>query len=29
VLEKAVERYERLVALGREGRLKDKRKRML
>ena len=29
VLEKAVERYERLVALGREGKLKDKRKRML
>jgi len=29
VMEKAVERYERLVALGREGKLKDKRKRML
>ena len=29
VLEKAVERYERLVALGKEGKLKDKRKRML
>lgn len=29
VLEKAVERYERLIALGREGRLKDKRKRLL
>ena len=29
VLEKAVERYERLAALGREGKLKDKRKRML
>ena len=29
VLETAVERYERLVALGKEGRLKDKRKRML
>lgn len=29
VLEKAVERYERLVALGKEGKLKDKRIRML
>ena len=29
VLETAVERYERLVALGKEGKLKDKRKRML
>ena len=29
VMETAVLRYERLVALGREGRLKDKRKRML
>ena len=29
VLEKAVERYERLTALGKEGKLKDKRKRML
>ena len=29
VLERAVERYERLVALGKEGRLKDKRKRIL
>ena len=29
VLETAAERYERLVALGREGKLKDKRKRML
>ena len=29
VMEKAAERYERLVALGREGKLKDKRKRML
>ena len=29
VMETAVERYERLAALGREGRLKDKRKRML
>jgi hypothetical protein len=29
VLEKAVERYERLIALGKEGKLKDKRKRML
>ena len=29
VLEKAVERYERLVALGKQGLLKDKRKRML
>lgn len=29
VLEKAVERYTRLVALGKEGKLKDKRKRML
>jgi len=29
VLETAVGRYERLVALGREGRLKDKRKRIL
>ena len=29
VLEKAVERYERLAALGKEGKLKDKRKRML
>lgn len=29
VLETAVERYTRLVALGREGKLKDKRKRML
>ena len=29
VLEKAVERYERLIARGREGRLKDKRKRLL
>ena len=29
VLETAVERYERLVALCKEGRLKDKRKRML
>ena len=29
VLETAVERYERLVALGKEGKLKDKRKRLL
>ena len=29
VMETAVERYERLIALGREGRLRDKRKRML
>ena len=29
VLETAVERYERLIALGKEGRLKDKRKRVL
>ena len=29
VLENASERYERLVALGKEGKLKDKRKRML
>ena len=29
VMEIAAERYERLVALGKEGRLKDKRKRML
>ena len=29
VLETAVERYERLVALGKEGKLKDKRKRVL
>ena len=29
VLETAVERYERLIALGKEGKLKDKRKRML
>jgi len=29
VLEKAAERYERLIALGKEGKLKDKRKRML
>ncbi len=29
VLETAAERYERLVALGKEGKLKDKRKRML
>ena len=29
VLETAVERYTRLVALGREGKLKDKRKRLL
>ena len=29
VMEKAAERYERLVALGREGRLKDKRPRIL
>jgi len=29
VLETAVGRYERLIALGREGRLKDKRKRVL
>ena len=29
VMEKAVERYERLVALGKEGKLKDKRKRLL
>ena len=29
VLETAVERYERLIALGRQGKLKDKRKRML
>ena len=29
VMETAVERYERLIALGREGKLKDKRKRML
>lgn len=29
VMEKAAERYERLVALGREGKLKDKRKRVL
>ncbi len=29
VMEYAAERYERLVALGKEGRLKDKRKRML
>ena len=29
VLERAVERYERLIALGKEGKLKDKRKRML
>ena len=29
VMEKAVERYTRLVALGKEGKLKDKRKRML
>ena len=29
VMETAVERYERLIALGREGKLKDKRKRVL
>lgn len=29
VMEKAAERYERLVALGKEGKLKDKRKRLL
>ena len=29
VMEIAAERYERLVALGKEGKLKDKRKRML
>lgn len=29
VMEKAVERYTRLIALGREGKLKDKRMRML
>ena len=29
VLETAVERYERLIALGKEGKLKDKRKRVL
>ena len=29
VLETAADRYERLIALGREGKLKDKRKRML
>ena len=29
VLETAVERYERLIALGKEGKLKDKRKRIL
>lgn len=29
VMERAAERYERLVALGKEGRLKDKRRRML
>ena len=29
VMETAAERYERLVALGKEGKLKDKRKRML
>ena len=29
VMETAVGRYERLIALGREGRLKDKRKRLL
>ena len=29
VMETAVERYERLVALGKEGKLKDKRKRLL
>ena len=29
VLETAVERYERLVALGREGKLKDKRRRIV
>ena len=29
VMETAVERYERLVVLGKEGKLKDKRKRML
>ena len=29
VLETAVERYERLVALGREGRLRDKRRRIV
>ena len=29
VLETAVERYTRLIALGKEGRLKDKRRRLL
>lgn len=29
VLEKAAERYERLIALGREGKLKDKRRRIV
>jgi glycosyltransferase involved in cell wall biosynthesis len=29
VLEKAAERYERLIALGKEGRLKDKRRRIV
>ena len=29
VLETASERYERLVALGREGKLKDKRRRIV
>jgi len=29
VLEKAVERYERLVALGKEGKLRDKRRRIV
>ena len=29
VLETAAERYERLVALGREGKLKDKRRRIV
>ena len=29
VMENAALRYERLIALGRQGRLKDKRKRML
>ena len=29
VLETAAERYERLVALGKEGKLKDKRRRIV
>ena len=29
VLEKAVERYTRLIALGKEGKLKDKKRRIL